>query len=84
MSQEIRILLLHDQSLCREGLALLGDEPSFSVVGSCASTAEALAALQREPADVVLVDCDSDNDRGLDFVAELKGLESVSKPLVAY
>jgi len=33
-----------------------------------------LAALQREPADVVLVDYDSDNDRGLDFVDELKGL----------
>ena len=75
MSQEIRIFLLHDQNLCREGLGrLLGDEPSFRVVGSCASTGEALAALQHEPADVVLVDCDSDSDRGLDFVDGLKGL----------
>jgi len=75
MSQEIRILLLHDQSLCGEGLGrLLGDEPGLSVVSSCGSPGEALAALQREPADVVLVDCDSDNDRGLGFVDELKGL----------
>jgi DNA-binding NarL/FixJ family response regulator len=83
MSQEIRILLLHDQSLWREGLGrLLGDEPGFSVVGSCASTGEALAALQREPADVVLVDCDSDNDRGLDFVDELKGLSFEGRVLM--
>jgi DNA-binding NarL/FixJ family response regulator len=83
MSQEIRILLLHDQSLCREGLGrLLGDEPSFSVVGSCASTAVALAALHREPADVVLVDCDSDNDRGLGFVDELKGLSFEGRVLM--
>ena len=75
MRQEIRILLLHEQRLFREGLGrLLGDEPGFSVVSSCGSPGEALAALQREPADVVLVDCDGDNDRGLGFVDELKGL----------
>lgn len=75
MSQEIRILLLHDKNLCREGLGrLLGDEPGFSVVGSCASPGEALDVLKREHADVVLVDCDGDNDGGLDFVEELKGL----------
>jgi len=75
MRQEIRILLLHEQRLFREGLGrLLGDEPGFSVVSSCGSPGEALATLQREPADVVLVDCDGDNDRGLGFVDELKGL----------
>ena len=76
MSQETRILLFHDhQSLCGEGLGrLLRDEPGFSVVGICVSTAEVLAALQCQPADVVLVDCDSDIDRGLGFVDELKGL----------
>jgi DNA-binding NarL/FixJ family response regulator len=75
MSQEIRILLLHDQSLCGEGLGrILGDEPGFSVVSSCGSRGEALAAVKRQHADVVLVDCDGDSDRGLDFVDELKRL----------
>jgi len=74
MSREIRILLLHHQSLCGVGLGrLLGDEPGLSVVSSCGSPGEALSALQREPADVVLIDCDSDNDRGLSFVDGLKG-----------
>jgi DNA-binding NarL/FixJ family response regulator len=75
MSREIRILLLNDQSLFREGLGrLLRDEPGFQIVGSCASTREALAALEREHADIVLVDCDTDEDRGLDIVDELKKL----------
>jgi DNA-binding NarL/FixJ family response regulator len=75
MGQEIRILLLHDQSLFREGLGrLLRDEPGFQIVGSCASTREALAALEREPADIVLVDYNVGEERGLDFVEELKKL----------
>jgi DNA-binding NarL/FixJ family response regulator len=42
----------------------------------------ALPALQRESADVVLVDCDSDNDCGLDFVDELKGLSFEGRVLM--
>jgi DNA-binding NarL/FixJ family response regulator len=75
MGQEIRILLLHDQSLFREGLErLLRDEPGFQIVASCASTREALAALERVQADVVLVDYDVGEERGLDFVEELQKL----------
>jgi len=75
MGQEIRILLLHDQSLFREGLRrLLWDEPGFQIIGSCASTREALAVLERERPDLVLLDCDVGEERGLDFVEELKKL----------
>jgi DNA-binding NarL/FixJ family response regulator len=75
MSREVRILLLNDQSLFREGLGrLLRDQPGFQIIGSCASTREALAALECEPADIVLIDCDADGDHGLDFVEELKKL----------
>ena len=75
MGHEIRILLLQDQSLFREGLGrLLRDEPGFQVVGSCASTREALAALEREHAHIVLVDYDVGEERALDFVGELKKL----------
>jgi len=82
MSQQIRIVLLHDQSLCGEGLGrLLGDEPGFNVVSSCGSPAEALDALRREQADVVLIDYDSDAG-GLDFVDELKGLSSDARVLM--
>jgi len=73
MAQEIRILLLHDESLFREGLGrLLRDEPGFQIVGSCASTREALAVLEQERPDIVLLDGDIGEDPGLDFVEELK------------
>jgi len=75
MGQAIRILLLDDQSLFREGLKrFLRDEPGFQIVGSCASTREALAVLEREHPDTVVLDCDIGEDRGLDFVEELKKL----------
>src|SRR5665213_3532867 len=49
----IRILLVDDHSLFRESLSrLLAAEPEFRVVGTCASTAEASAVLDRDGADV--------------------------------
>ena len=75
MDQDIRILLLHAHSLLREGLGrLLGDQPGFQIVASCASTREALDVLEREHADIVLVHYDIGEERGLDFVEELKKL----------
>jgi DNA-binding NarL/FixJ family response regulator len=83
MGQEIRILLLHDQSLFREALGrLLRDEPGFQIVGSCGSTSEALAALQREQADIVLVDYDIGEEQGLDFVEVLKKLGFAGRVLM--
>lgn len=73
MGKEIRILLLHDQSLFRESLGrLLRDEPDFRIVGSCASAKEALGALEREPADIALVDYDLDEEQRLNFLKEAK------------
>jgi DNA-binding NarL/FixJ family response regulator len=73
MGQEIRILLVHDQGLFRESLGrLLRDEPDFQIVGSCASAREALGALEREPADIVLVDYDLGEEQRLDFLEEAK------------
>jgi DNA-binding NarL/FixJ family response regulator len=83
MPQEIRILLLHDQSLFREGLRrLLREEPGFQIVGSCACTREAWAVLEREDPDIVLLDCDIGEERGLDFVEELKKLGFQGRVLI--
>ncbi|MDQ2898696.1 MAG: response regulator transcription factor, partial [Acidobacteriota bacterium] len=65
MGQEIRILLVDDHSLFREGLSrLLEAEPDFRIVGNCASVAEALAVLEAEPADLVLLDYDLGHEQG--------------------
>ena len=65
MGQEIRILLVDDHTLFRESLSrLLQAEPEFRIAGSCASTAEALAVLDREDVDLVLLDYDLGEEQG--------------------
>jgi len=65
MSQEIRILLVDDHGLFRESLSrLLQAEPDFRIAGTCASATEALAILDQEQIDVVLLDYDLGEEQG--------------------
>jgi two-component system, NarL family, nitrate/nitrite response regulator NarL len=65
----IRLLLLDDHALFREGLArLLAAEPDLEVVAHCASVAEAVQALTSKTVDLVLLDVDLGAERGLDFL----------------
>jgi two-component system nitrate/nitrite response regulator NarL len=67
--QTIRLLLVDDHAMFREGLArLLDKEPDFRVVGQVASASEALGALPSSGATVVLLDVDLVSGRALDFV----------------
>jgi DNA-binding NarL/FixJ family response regulator len=69
MGPKIRILLLDDHSLFREGLScLLRAEPDLRIVGNCASISEALAILDRQPVDIVLLDHDLGEERGSVFL----------------
>jgi len=67
--ESIRLLLLDDHILFREGLSrLLASEPDFQMAGHCGTSAEALALLRRQPVDVVLVDFDLGEDHGSQFI----------------
>jgi two-component system, NarL family, nitrate/nitrite response regulator NarL len=69
MGQEIRILLVDDHSLFRESLSrLLEAEPDLRIAGSCGSATEALEILEREKADVVLLDFDLGEEQGSKFL----------------
>ena len=71
MTQGIRILLVDDHSLFRESLGrLLQAEPDFRVVGNCGSVREALAVLEQEQVDVVLLDYDLGDEYGMTFQKE--------------
>ncbi len=67
--KSVRLLLVDDHALFREGLArLLAAEPGFQVMAHCSSAAEGLRALPRTSVDVVLLDVDLGGERGIDFL----------------
>jgi DNA-binding NarL/FixJ family response regulator len=68
--QPIRLLLLDDHILFREGLSrLLASEPDFEMAGHCGTAAEALSLLRRSPVDVILLDFDLGEDHGSHFIS---------------
>jgi DNA-binding NarL/FixJ family response regulator len=72
--QRIRLLLLDDHILFREGLQrLLVSEADFETVAECGTPGEALEVLSRCRVDVVLLDFDLEDDTGTRFIASAKG-----------
>ncbi|MBZ5610881.1 MAG: response regulator transcription factor [Acidobacteriia bacterium] len=66
----IRLLLLDDHILFREGLSrLLVSEPDFETVALCGTPAEALEVLARSAVDIVLLDFDLEDDTGTRFIS---------------
>jgi DNA-binding NarL/FixJ family response regulator len=69
----IRILLLDDHALFREGLSrLIESEPDFEMAACCASVAEAVDILRRKPIDLVLLDFDLGREDGFQFFASAR------------
>jgi two-component system, NarL family, nitrate/nitrite response regulator NarL len=80
---EIRILMVDDHSLFREGVGrLLSTDPSLRIVGQCATVREAADLLSQSPADVVLLDYDLGDESGFGLFAEMRRLKSEAKVLL--
>lgn len=72
-AQTINLLLLDDHQMFRQGLArVLEKEPGLKVVAQCSSSAQALDALKRSGASLILLDVDLGPERALDFVTQAK------------
>jgi len=57
MGPTVRVLLVDDHQIVREGLrTLFNDEPGIQVVGEAASAAEAVDAAARLKPDVMILD----------------------------
>lgn len=64
---------MDDHSLFRESLSrLLKAEPDLHIVGDCGTVAEALAVLDRERVDLVLLDYDLGEEQGSRFLESAK------------
>lgn len=64
---------MDDHSLFRESLSrLLQAEPDLRIVASCSSATEALAIVEREPVDLVLLDYDLGEQEGSLFLDSAK------------
>ena len=70
--QLIRVLLVDDHAIIREGLRdLIGSRPGMSVVGDADNRADAVRLAAREQPDVIVLDLDLGADSGLDVLPEL-------------
>ncbi len=68
----IRVFLVEDQALVREGIqSLLGFDPGITVVGTAADGEEALASIPGAAADVVLLDMRLPHLSGLEVLRRL-------------
>ena len=67
--ERVRLLLIDDHVLFREGLArLLSSEPDFDVAGQHSTTAEALHTIRNAAVDVVLLDWTLGKEQGAAFL----------------
>lgn len=68
----IRILVIDDHQVVREGLRwILDEEPDLEVAGEAASAAEGLDAIARIPCDVVLLDIHLPDRNGLEALDDI-------------
>ncbi len=70
---KIRLLLLDDHTLFREGLSrLVESEPDLEMAGHCAAVDEATNILGQRPIDLVLLDYDLGKENGFEFIARAR------------
>ncbi len=79
----IRLLLLDDHVLFREGLSrLLGEEPDLLIAAQCSSVQEALNALESAAPELILLDFDLGEQNGFAFLQAARAAGYAGKVLM--
>jgi DNA-binding NarL/FixJ family response regulator len=81
-SSAVRILLVDDHAMFREGVKLLLQREQLDVVGEAGSPEEALDLAAREKPDLVLLDVDLSGHDGLDLIEALQANAPASDIIV--
>ena len=80
MKHAIRILLVDDHSLVRDGVeAILRLEKDMQDIGHAASCAEALVAVRKSPPDIILLDRRMPEGDGFNLLTELPKLSPATR-----
>ena len=83
VSRQIRLLILDDHALFRQGLArVLSAEEGFTVVAECSNIADALKCLAETRIDLVLLDVDLGGEYGGEFLARARTSGFAGKVLI--
>ena len=83
MSEAVKVLLVDDHPLFREGLrAILGREPGYVVVGEAGTAHEALHLADELVPDVVLLDIALPDAGGIEVIGQLRALAAPPQVLV--
>lgn len=81
--QKIRIVIIDDQLVVREGLRMLLDNhPGIKVVAMASTRTEALEIIAREPADLIILDLELGGYSALSFIPQLREAAARARILV--
>jgi DNA-binding NarL/FixJ family response regulator len=81
--RELKLIIVDDHAIFREGLrALLDMEEDFAVIGEASRGDEAVAMVADEPPDVILLDLHLPDGNGADFCRQLRQASPESKVLI--
>ncbi len=83
MSEQVRVLIVDDHDVVREGLrTLIQKRTEFTVVGEADSVASAIAEAQRSQPDVIIMDVRLSDGSGVDACREIRAARPETKVLM--
>lgn len=79
----VRVLIVDDHPIIREGLgSLLARQPNLAIAAAVPGGAEAIAFLERQEADVALVDLRMAGIPGIDLIRHIRSISPATRILV--
>lgn len=83
MPPKLRVLIVDDHPVVRSGLtSMLGTRPELDILAAASSGTEALAILEHEQVDVLLLDLRMPGVSGIDVLQTLKGRPSSPRTII--